>query len=311
MAYNPNDIQWNQPAQPAGQPTTNALVSNPYAGTIGQSSTAAMNTAGYVDNPAGRALYRAGVPAPAPAPQQPPDTSGSDQAALREFFKQTAGFSREELAERARQFNEQMKLTEAQWEREGKPRLQIDQDLQQLRRWQAEQDIALQGRALDLQTEIQRGGLDLQRGQLGLSYLDAASKMGGPSDYFNSVDFFRGASQRGDVPVFLSALGSNTQMPAFQAAGSLAQNPMTAAGLTQKLTGAAPPSMYNADQALAQIGSIFKAGPTSLSRGSLEALDPNELALLKAGGQKLGYDPDQWLRAYGAAGIGQSSAKTY
>jgi hypothetical protein len=234
---------------------------------------------------------------------------GLDQA--RAFARETAGFSREELAQRADQFNKQMQLIEAQWEREGKPRLQIDQDLQQLRRWQAEQDIALQGRALDLQTEIQRGGLDLQRGQLGLSYLDTASKMGGPSDYFNSVDFFRGASQRGDVPVFLSSLANNTQLPAFQAAGSIAQNPMTAAGLTQKLTGAAPPSMYNADQALAQIGSIFKAGPTSLSRGSLEALDPNELALLKACGQKLGYDPDQWLRAYSNAGIGQSSTKTY
>jgi hypothetical protein len=311
MAYNPNDIQWNQPAQPAGQPTTNALVSNPYAGTIGQSSTAAMNTAGYVDNPAGRALYKAGVPAPAPAPQQPPGSSTSDQDALREFFRQTAGFSREELAERARQFNEQMKLTEAQWEREGKPRLQIDQDLQQLRRWQAEQDIALQGRALDLQTEIQRGGLDLQRGQLGLSYLDAAAKMGGPASYYQQSDFLRGAARRGDTPVFLNSLLSNTQLPAFAGSAGPAPDPMTAAGLASKLTGAAPTDVYNPDQTLAQIASIFKAGPTSLNRGSLEALDPNELALLRSGGQKLGFDPDQWIRAYGAAGIGQSSAKTY
>jgi hypothetical protein len=365
---------------------------------------------------------------------------GTDLASLQKFFGQTAGFSREELAEKARQFNETLAQTEQQWEREGKPRLQIDQDLQSLRRWQAEQDIALQqaqvtgyynapsaaggglaagptqdqytqartqqlmGMGFDaqraaqtataewnqgyaqsgnvagglppgisftspaagppgstpgtptlalqqlyggsgapqpgqatLEAEMQRrqatlaelaqkqqyeiatGQLDLARqtqaqanaiaqGTLGLNYLTTASQMGGPSDVFNQIDFLRGARARGDVPQFLGALASNTQLPGFSGAGTTPQEAMTAAGLAAKLGGTAPITSYNPDQALAQIGSIFQRGATGLTPGSLERLDPNELAVLKAGGQKLGYDPDAWLRSYQRAGIGQQAS---
>jgi hypothetical protein len=356
---------------------------------------------------------------------------GTDLASLQKFFGQTAGFSREELAEKARQFNETLAQTERQWEREGKPRLQIDQDLQALRRWQAEQDIALQqaqvtgyynapgatpqlpsvpavdpsafyqqdaqtqalynqyhganaaadwardasaavarasgaagaagtpggiqgtptlalqqlyggsgapqpGQAT-LEAEMQRrqatlaelaqkqqyeiatGQLDLARqtqaqanaiaqGTLGLNYLTTASQMGGPSDVFNQIDFLRGARARGDVPQFLGALASNTQLPGFSGAGTTPQEAMTAAGLAAKLGGTAPITSYNPDQALAQIGSIFQRGATGLTPGSLERLDPNELAVLKAGGLKLGYDPDAWLRSYQRAGIGQQAS---
>jgi hypothetical protein len=344
-----------------------------------------------------------------PTPGTP---QGTDLASLQKFFGQTAGFSREELAEKARQFNETLAQTERQWEREGKPRLQIDQDLQALRRWQAEQDIALQQGTLtgyynapgatpqlpsvpavdpsafyqqDAQTQalytqyhgtnaaadwardataaVARataaagggtpGGMQgtptlalqqlyggagapqpgqqtldaelrrrqaalaeltqqqqnaLAQGTLGLNYLTAASQMGGPSDVFNQIDFLRGARARGDVPQFLGALASNTQLPGFSGAGTTPQEAMTAAGLAAKLGGTAPITNYNPDQALQQIGSIFQRGATGLAPGSLERLDPNELAVLKAGGLKLGYDPDAWLRSYSRAGIGQQAS---
>jgi hypothetical protein len=247
-------------------------------------------TTGGAVSPTGTGPARPGTPST-------PTVPGTDLASLQKFFGQTAGFSREELAERARQFNESLALTERQWEREGKPRLQIDQDLQALKKWQAEQDIALQQKQLAL-----------QQGQLGLNYLTTASQMGGPSDVFNQIDFLRGARARGDVPQFLGALAQNTQLPGFSGAGTTPQEAMTAAGLAAKLGGTAPITSYNPDQALAQIGSIFQRGATGLTPGSLEQLDPNELAVLKAGGLKLGYDPDAWLRAYQRAGIGQQAS---
>lgn len=249
--------------------------------------------------------------------------------ALRNFFGQTAGFSREELAEKARQFNENLAFIERQWERDGKPRLEIDRDIQALRRQEVESQIGLatraQGlaeelgrgrlgietRAQSLAEELGRGRLGLDQGTLGLNYLTTASQMGGPADYFQSVDFLRGARQRGDVPTFLDALRQNTQLPGFSGAGLTPPEAQTAAGLQAKLTGGSPITGYNPDQALAAIGSIFQRGATGLTPGSLERLDVNELDLLKSGGRKLGYDSDAWLRAYGRAGVGQQAAAPF
>lgn len=215
---------------------------------------------------------------------------GTDLSALQNFFGQTAGFSREELAEKVRQFNEQMALVERQWEREGKSRLQIDVDMQALRKYQAEQDVAQ------------------QRASLGLQYLTTASQMGGPADYYQQSDFLRGAQANSDVPLLLRALATNTSLPAFAGAGATTPAPQTVQGLTAQLTGSAAPTAYNPDQTLAMIGNVFKAGPTGLKPGTLEQFDPNELDLLRSGGRKLGYDPDQWLRAYSRAGIGQAAS---
>lgn len=216
--------------------------------------------------------------------------NSDDMAKLQNFFGQTAGFSREELAEKVRQFNEQMALVERQWEREGKSRLQIDVDMQALRKYQAEQDVAQ------------------QRASLGLQYLTTASQMGGPADYYQQSDFLRGAQANSDVPLLLRALATNTSLPAFTGAGATAPAPQTVQGLTAQLTGSAAPTAYNPDQTLAMIGNVFKAGPTGLKPGTLEQFDPNELDLLRSGGRKLGYDPDQWLRAYSRAGIGQAAS---
>lgn len=221
-----------------------------------------------------------------------------DMAKLQTFFGQTSGFSREELAEKKRQFDAQMAAAEAQWTREGLPLLQIKQRLAALEDEKFRADLAIAQRQATT-----------QEGQLGLDYLKTASSLGGPSDYFQSVDFNRGASARGDVPVFLNSLANNTALPSFNASGMVSPDPQTAAGLAQKLTGtgATSPGGYSPDAALNQISSIFKRGVTGLQAGSLERLDPSELALLKSGGQKLGYDTDAWLRAYGKSGVGQQA----
>jgi hypothetical protein len=152
---------------------------------------------------------------------------------------------------------------------------------------------------------------NMANSQQGLDYLKYASSLGGPADVFNQADFLRGANARGDVPTFLSALGSNTQLPTFQGAGSMAQTPMTAGGMASSLTGGAGTTStgYSTDQALNQIGSIFKQGPTQLAQGSIEKLSPAELAIFQAGGTKLGYDPTAWLKAYGASGAGQTTGQ--
>lgn len=207
-------------------------------------------------------------------------------------FKESSGFSREELAEKKRQFDEQMALAEREWQRQGLPELQIKQRLAQLEE--------------DKFHETARQFNSTQ----GLEYLKFASSLGGPADVFQSADFYRGAQQRGDLPVFLQALEKNTQLPAFQGAGTVPQEAQTAAGIASRLTGggATTPGGYNPDQALASIGSIFQRGATGLSGNALEQLNPSEIGILQSGAKKLGYSWDDWIKSYGASRVGQSAS---
>ena len=321
-----------------------------------------------------------------------PNTLGqtTDMDAIRRFFGETAGFSREELAEKARMFNEELAYKERMWEREGLPRLEIDRRLAALKEREVEATI----------------GLD--RAKLGLSYLTTAAQMGGPADYFQQAAFMRGARGQG-AGSFLDALNTNTALPAFTGVGDTPPAVQTPMGLTMQMGGqtvtipqpgapgtAAPggPAQYNTqaleaalegqigkanwqssefrrnlaagmpieqavreaadvrnfaapnlsqyaiaptaapaaglptattpiaaapvlgrdamqDELLRQIGSIFQRGPTGLTPGSLERLDPNELDLMKSGARRLGYDPEQWLRSYQRGGIGQQAAAPF
>jgi hypothetical protein len=112
-------------------------------------------------------------------------------------------------------------------------------------------------------------------------------------------EYDQGYLQSGNV-----AYGTNVRFgtPALPTAPATPTTPASSGGL------GTDPAGYSYDQALQTIGSIFKAGPTALQPGSLERLDPNELSILKSGATKLGYDPDQWLRAYQRAGIGQQAS---
>jgi hypothetical protein len=86
--------------------------------------------------------------------------------------------------------------------------------------------------------------------------------------------------------------------------GNFGAPPPGLAGVQNAMAGS---NSYSTDQALQQIGSIFKAGPSQLAAGSIEKLTPSELAIFKAGGTKLGYSPDDWLKQYSSSGVGQSS----
>jgi hypothetical protein len=143
----------------------------------------------------------------------------------------------------------------------------------------------------------------------GLNYLTTAASLGGPSNVFNAADFLRGAQSTGQMPSFLGALASNTQLPSFNGVGSQTATPVTMGSLAGGLTGATDTTSpgYNTDQALSQIGSIFQRGPSQLAAGSIERMTPSELAIFKAGGTKLGYSPDDWLKQYASSGVGQGS----
>lgn len=215
--------------------------------------------------------------------------AGADMDALRRYFGETAGFSREELAERARQFNEQMALAERQWEREGRSRLEIDQLLAAARVREIEATIGL------------------NRAQLGLNYLQTAASMGGPSDYFAQAAFLRGARAAG-AGDFLSSLERNLPVAPFSGVGPTPPTPQTPQGLGAAMGAGGAAGATDADSLLNRIGSVFRRGPTGLTPGSLERLDPDELALLGSSGKTLGLDINSFLRAYQRAGIGQQAA---
>jgi hypothetical protein len=136
-----------------------------------------------------------------------------------------------------------------------------------------------------------------------LNYLTQAAQLNGPANVFDQASFLRGASSQPNMPSFLGALASNTQLPSFNGVGSQTATPVTMQSLAGGLAGGG----MNTDQALSQIGSIFQKGPSQLAAGSIESLSPSELAMFKAGGAKLGYSPDDWLKQYASSGVGQGS----
>ena len=151
-------------------------------------------------------------------------TSNITQA-LAPFAAQTSGVTQAELAEKKREFDATLAQQQRMWEQQGVPQLEIQRRSQAL----AEQEHADQ-------MALAQQNIELQRANLGLSYLTQASQMSGPADYFQLSDFLRGAQQRGDVPLFLKALANNTQLN-YQGGGGI-PTPLTAGLLAGELTGA-------------------------------------------------------------------------
>lgn len=258
-----------------------------------------------------------GGPAPIPTtPQVVPQ--GFDAKAfansltqgLSPLFGQVSGFERDRLRQENDQFLAQLQLERDRLERLQVPELEIRRQLAQL-------EIEHTNRMDALQAELGRGQLDLQRGGLGLDYLKTAASMGGPADYFQSVDFMRGAQQRSDVPMFINSLRQNVQGPAFQAPGGQAPTPQTADNIMNRLgvptafqnarpTGMQPAPGYNTDKALGQIGDVYQQGLHKLPTGSLESLDQDELDIFQSGGKKLGYSVPAAFRQYSKSRVPQS-----
>lgn len=146
----------------------------------------------------------------------------------------------------------------------------------------------------------------LSKASLGLEYLKFSSTLSGPNNYFQASNFARGAQASG-ASAFLQSLQANQQSAAFQGQGPGGPDPLTAASLTSKLNGSGPDTSSTDAANLASIGSVLGAGPGQLAPGTLESLDPNEMALLSSGGGQLGYDVPQWLRTYQKGQIGTES----
>lgn len=177
--------------------------------------------------------------------------------------------------------------------------------------------------------EIRRRLADLQeqqfRSELGLRYLQAAAQLGGPSDWFQAVNFYRGARNQQNVPVFLQSLLNNTSMPAFGAPGSQAPTPQTAQSLIAALggtasasaaaSGASPPStgttstpsaapsvapsaLPDTSDALNAIRQIHERGAHRLGLGTLENLSPDEAALFASGVRASGGSMPSFLHQY-------------
>lgn len=170
-----------------------------------------------------------------------------------------------------------------------------------------------------LDRELGYGNLGIQSGQLGLGYLDTASKLRGPENYLQAADFMRGAAARQDVPIFMQSLLNGGVLPGFQAPGGSPQG-LNIQGLMQQMGfgggNAAPgvggpPNDQNA-AFLAAVRAQNAKGLHTLAPGTLERWNPSELgAYISASEYGADGGPawnwDDLLQGYKRAGIGQGN----
>jgi hypothetical protein len=129
--------------------------------------------------------------------------------------------------------------------------------------------------------------LALQQGQLGQQYLSTAAQLQGPQNTFQLSNYLRGAQGNPNVPVYLQSLMNNQGLAPFQATGSTAPTPQSAAGLLAQMgygggqggmypTGTTPTNASGspADQ-LAARAAWSSAGPQDALTGSPQYADQN------------------------------------
>jgi hypothetical protein len=148
----------------------------------------------------------------------------------------------------------------------------------------------------------------LAQGQLGQQYLATAAQLQGPQNTFQLSNYLRGAQGNPNVPAYLQALSQNIGMPAFQATGSTAPTPASAAGLAGQLGGSqsATPG-WNYNQTLGTIQNIMNAGAQKLAPGSLEQLTPDELQAFGSGLGAAGGSLPSFMQQYAQSRIGQQA----
>jgi len=169
-----------------------------------------------------------------------------------------------------------------------------------------------------LERELGYGDLGIKSGQLGLGYLDTASRLRGPDDLLQFADFQRGASARQDVPIFMQSLLSGGVLPGFQAPGGQAPG-LNIQGLMSKLAGGGTMPGAGAQEGqnatfLQSARDLATRGFHTLGPGSLESLRPVELGALKSAVEYSGDGGPSWrwddlLDVYGRSGIGQGDPR--
>lgn len=245
-------------------------------------------------------------------------------AAMTPFSQATSGVTAAQLAEQKRQFDATLEWQKQMWANQGMPQLEIQQRAQALaEKAQADQQAIAQGnlalsqkqqaaqesqfgQTFGLQQQQEAFNEAMGRSNLGLDYLKTAASMGGPADVFQSDDFIRGAQSAG-APAFLTALRNNTALPAFGATSGAAPTPLTADSLTGRMMNGAGPDSHAA--ALNSIGGIAQAGGAALSPQAIESLNPDEIAAMTSGFNKLGYSMPAFLQQYQQSRIGQGAAQ--
>jgi hypothetical protein len=164
-----------------------------------------------------------------------------------------------------------------------------------------------QGAPTEQASEFARN-LALQQGQLGQQYLSTAAQLQGPQNTFQLSNYLRGAQGNTNVPVYLQSLANNVGMPTFQATGTNAPTPQSAAGLAGQLGGtqsATPGWDYN--QTLGTIQQIMGQGAQSLGPGALERLSPDELQAFGSGLGAVGGSLPAFLQQYQQSRVGQQA----
>lgn len=128
---------------------------------------------------------------------------GSDEDKIREFARLTSGFSVKELEEKKRQFDAELVFRREEMERIGIPRVQIEQQLADMRK---EQEAWARGHA----ERTFRFEQDMARAGLSMDVLKYAAQLSGPQDWIKAARFNRGvagAAQAG-VPFLQNLLGN-------------------------------------------------------------------------------------------------------
>lgn len=267
----------------------------------------AAQQAGYPGSNQNPATTPAATNPAAGAPRMTGDPT-ADQAALNNFFGDTAGYSIKALAQNDAQFQQTLAFQREQMEKLGLPQLAINQKLADMEDQHFQAQLTLATQQQQFQQGIDTGnltgtyqgaptlaaqGLAEQQRQFnanqGLQYATQAAQFAA-SDPFALSDFMHGAQANNQVPLFMKNLQQNVGPTQDVGPPGQANAPaaITMGSLSGQLANGGTPYGGRADATLGAISDVFRRGPDQLAAGSLEGLDTNEANTLYAGMAKVG-----------------------
>ncbi len=172
---------------------------------------------------------------------------------------------------------------------------------------------------------------ELNRSELGLQVLQFEAQLGGPDNWVQASNFARGVNE-GGYAQFVDALLKNQQAgPAFQAPVGQAPTPMSldtlaaklgagqtagtnqnqtpVAGTTPTGSGTVPgtPASIQNSPTYQGIKQVLLQGAHKLPAGTLESLDPTEIAMMQSVAKDIGLGEEgymRWLRDYQNSRVG-------
>jgi hypothetical protein len=236
-----------------------------------------------------------------------------DQQDFLNASKGTSGFNIKDLEEKKRQFDLDLAFKKQQWEQAGLPAAEVARRVAEAQIAEIQNQIAMaQANVSGIYNGAPTEAARQFNARTGLDYLTQAAQLGGPGDYFQQSNFFRGAQGNPQVPTFLSALQNGVTMSGFGATGTQAPDVQSTANLASRLTGMPQPggatTPAGGDAALGLIGAIGRTGGTGLAPQAIEQLTPDELALFGSGLKASGFSMPTFLQSYRQSRVGQNAA---